>query len=447
MGRVLFVAGLSAFCAVAAQAAVQVKIANVPHNGCKVVFNDTPVSSRLASYAKGEKPQFLITATDNGQKVTNAVVTVSVEVPGEWRKKRTNVVLDEKGEAILTVDCPDRPGWVLVTDGLPHNNVRSSAGAMYDGENILPSAPAPKDFKAFWDAEIAALAKVPIKAKLTEVEPKKEQKGKIRTWEFEVTCAGPRPTTGYISMPVNAKAKSLPLYVGYNGAGDISAYRSDYYGDVAIAIQVCKFGIPNGLSYEQYKAGGYIDNIVKDYQYRGLENPRDAMYKWIVVRHLRALQWGKTLPEWNGKDIVLNGESFGGGSVLIVGALDPDVTFVCACVPAMCDHNGRLVGRTNGYPHFWDYDEKGEVPADKRKYLESVRYFDVVNFCALYRPGQEVTIGTGFRDTLCNPDGIFAAYHNIPDGVKKTLWLNPTAHHDAGNWHGGKRILDILGKL
>ena len=33
------------------------------------------------------------------------------------------------------------------------------------------------------------------------------------------------------------------------------------------------------------------------------------------------------------------------------GSLDPDVTFVSSCVPALCDHNGRLVGRCNGYPH------------------------------------------------------------------------------------------------
>ena len=133
-------------------------------------------------------------------------------------------------------------------------------------------------------------------------------------------------------------------------------------------------------------------------------------------------------------------------AVLIVGALDPDVTFVCSCVPACCDHNGRLVGRTNGYPHFWEYDANGQVPADKRKWLETLRYFDTVNFCALYRPGQEVTIGTGFRDTLCNPDGVIAAYHNIPAWVKKTLWLNPIAGHDAGNWNGGHRLYELLGK-
>ena len=130
----------------AAVAAVQVKIENVPHNGCKVVFNDTPVSSRLASYAKGERPQFRITATELGKAVTNRTVEVAVEVPGDWRKRKTPVQLDAKGEAILTVDCPDRPGWVFVTDGQPVT--RSSAGAMYDGENIRASAPAPDDFKA-----------------------------------------------------------------------------------------------------------------------------------------------------------------------------------------------------------------------------------------------------------------------------------------------------------
>ena len=33
-----------------------------------------------------------------------------------------------------------------------------------------------------------------------------------------------------------------------------------------------------------------------------------------------------------------------------------------------------------------------------------------------------------------------------PEGVKKTLWLNPVAGHDAGNWHAGKRIFELLGK-
>ena len=148
--------------------------------------------------------------------------------------------------------------------------------------------------------------------------------------------------------------------------------------------------------------------------------------------------------EWNGRHRP-QGESFGSGSVLIVGALirtSRSSGVRCRDVR----HNGRLVGRTKrSNPHLSGTRREGQSATSGS--ISKRALLDVVNFCALYRPGQEVTIGTGFRDTLCNPDGIFAAYHNIPDGVKKTLWLNPTAHHDTENWHGGKRILDILGKL
>ena len=80
-----------------ADAAVQVKVENVPHNGCEVVFNRTPVSSRLASYAKGERPQFRITATELGTAVTNRMVEVSDEVPGDWRKQKPPATMDAKG--------------------------------------------------------------------------------------------------------------------------------------------------------------------------------------------------------------------------------------------------------------------------------------------------------------------------------------------------------------
>ena len=421
----------------------KVSIDNVPLRDEKVAFNRTPVTARFASYAKGEQPQFKVSALAGGQPAVGATVEVSVSVPGECKPETVAVKLDAQGQALLTIPSPDRPGWVFVRG--VGDSASAAAGAMYDGDNIRASAPPPADFKQFWADEIAALKQVPIKAKLTEVEPIPSQKGKIRTWEFEVSCAGPRPATGYLSMPINARPKSLPLIVGFNGAADASAYRSDHYGDVAIAVQANKFGIPNGLTDEQYQSE-YYESDIKNYPMKGLDDPHTAMYKWIIVRHYRVLEYAKSLPGWNGKLLLLNGESFGGGQVLILGALDPDVTFVSSCVPALCDHNGRLVGRCNGYPQFWNVDENGGLPESMRKISENARYFDTMNFCTLFRPGQEVTIGTGFRDTLCPPDGVFAAYHNIPEGVKKTLWLNPVAGHDAGNWHAGKRIFELLGK-
>ena len=110
--------------------------------------------------------------------------------------------------------------------------------------------------------------------------------------------------------------------------------------------------------------------------------------------------------------VVVNGESLGGGQSLAVGALDPDVDFVCACVPALSDHNGRLVQRHNGWPHLWKVDANGNRPQSAFKVSEAARYVDTMNFCTLYTPNKEVSIGTGFVDTTCPPDGIYAAFNN-----------------------------------
>ncbi len=431
----------------------KVKIVNDSSVGTGGVYNTNYVASADGLYPMGAKPKFWISASCNGVPGAGAVVDATVNASGRWYQPKTvPVTLDAKGEAWLEADAPTEPGWVQVTVAI--GKAKAAAGAICGKDAIRPALPPPADFKAFWDAEIAAAAKCPMKATLKEVEPQKHLKDKVRTWEFSVTCAGPRPATGYMSMPVNAKPKSLPLYVGFNGSGDVAAYRSDHYGEVAICIQVNKFGIPNNLGEPwDYAKTPWYESDIKLYARRGMESPKTAFLKWMILRNLRAMEWGKSLPEWNGRDFLLNGESYGGGQVLIMGALDPDVKFVCSCVPALCDHNAARVGRQNGYgqdvtghSELWRPDADGKLAEKDRVLAETARYFDAVNFCTLYTPDKEVSIGTGYCDTMCPPDGVISAYHAIPAGVKKYLWLNPPAGHDAGNWHGGRRLFDILGK-
>lgn len=446
MGRSFLTAALAALASVGgalaapqAPKAYRLKIDNVP----LAPFNRTPASSEIGLYAKGERPRFKVSATVGGQPAAGETVSLAVAAPGRFPAKAVEVKLDGKGEAVYAADAPSVPGWVFVTGRI--GNAKASGGAMCDKDAIRASAPPPDDFKAFWDAEIAALGKVPMKAKLTAVPTQEGLKDKVDTWEFEITCAGPRPSTGYISLPKGAKPKSLPIIVGFNGAGNIPAWRSDHYGEVAIALQVCKFGIRNGLPMkEYYRTRDYQPSV---YPWVGIEDPHAAFYKWMILRNYRAMEYAKSRPEWNGELMILNGESLGGAQSLIMGALDPDVDFVSSCVPALCDHNARLAGRIqNGYPQLWKPDADGNLPEAMRKVSESARYFDAMNFCTLYRPGQEVSVGTGYTDTLCAPDGVIAAFNNIPAGVKKTLWLNPPAGHDAGNWHAGRRIFELLGK-
>ena len=88
----------------------------------------------------------------------------------------------------------------------------ASIGAVADPEKIRPGFQEPADFQQVWDAALAELAKVPVKAKRKEVDVPKHVQGRFRCWDVQVDCAGSVPVAGYLTMPVKAAPKSLPAY-------------------------------------------------------------------------------------------------------------------------------------------------------------------------------------------------------------------------------------------
>ncbi len=74
----------------------------------------------------------------------------------------------------------------------------------------------PNDFDAFRKAAKAKLADVPIKADLKELSSKNP---KVKLFAATLTCAGPKPVTGYLTLPANAKEKSLAACVQFQGYG------------------------------------------------------------------------------------------------------------------------------------------------------------------------------------------------------------------------------------
>ena len=87
-----------------------------------------------------------------------------------------------------------------------------SAGA--DVDKLVPAYEEPVDFDVYWQKALAELAAVPVKATLVDLPTNKLLKSHQTTHiaqAFSVTCAGPRPVTGFVVIPKEAKAKSLPV--------------------------------------------------------------------------------------------------------------------------------------------------------------------------------------------------------------------------------------------
>ena len=70
----------------------------------------------------------------------------------------------------------------------------------------------------------------------------------------------------------------------------------------------------------------------------------------MFLRLTRALEFLTSQPEWDGKILMVEGGSQGGGQSLAAAGLDSRVTFIAAGVPAICDHSGKAIGRINGWP-------------------------------------------------------------------------------------------------
>ena len=405
-------------------------------------------------YNQNEPIIYLFEVTGKDGKPADAEVTTTIHSEGQ--ADRVEKIKVTGGKAQLKI-VPAQPGWTFVRGVIqtelpaakPGQGPRifnksnvMSAGAISRQEEIRRGAPMPEDFDAFWDAEIAKLKKVPMNPRLRKIEHKDSDK--INAWEVTLDCVGPRPASGYLAMPKNAKPKSLPLFIQYDGAGIHQATPPTWYADVAICLTFNKYGIPNDRAVLK----DYLKSDIDGYETNDCDDRDKVFFKWMILRNLRGQEYAKSLPEWNGKVMIINGESLGGGQALICGALDPDVTFINAMVPALCDHNAELKKRTNGWPNVLGKIRKaGADEAKVKKSSQMIGYIDAVNFMHRLNPKTEVSIGTGLLDTLCPPSGIIAAYNEIPKANVKFLWTDPKAGHGAGNKHACQRIFELIGKI
>ena len=95
-------------------------------------------------------------------------------------------------------------------------SISFDGGAGVDFEKLQPAAKEPADFDEFWNKQKAKLAKVPVKYTMKKLS---KPGAKVEVFAVSVDCAGPRPVTGYLTIPAGAKPKSLPASCSYHGYG------------------------------------------------------------------------------------------------------------------------------------------------------------------------------------------------------------------------------------
>jgi len=387
---------------------------------CGSVIAQTPVTLKVvtdradAIYHAGDTATFQIESSD----ATLSAVSAAVSEDG-WNSQPAQNVPLTQGKGSLSVKVT-KPGFTLVRVTAPKTTASAMASAACDPTEIRPSLPVPEDFDSFWAAQKAALAKVPVKFTLT---PVTTQAKTVDAFDAQIDGLG-APVSGYYGRPKNAQPKSYPAILFVHGAGvGGSSLGGTYWAEREggmLAMDINAHGLPNGKPAEFYKQqeAGPLQN----YRYIGRADRETNYFKGMFLRLVRAIDFLTAQPEWDGKTVIVYGSSQGGFQAFAAGALDERVTFICAGVPAGCDHSGISVNRINGWPKLVTITDGKPNEAE----LQTARYFDNVNFARrCHAKGAAVTVG--FIDTVCPPTSVYAAYNAL--SVPKKIHIDTLAGH------------------
>lgn len=375
----------------------------------------------VAIYQPGEKMEFTLMVLEDDKPVAGKKVKWT-RTGDDGKKESGEGVADENGLKVTT--SMDKPGFVRLQaaafgdDGKKlqgfiggwqkekTGDIFFDGGACVQPETLQPVAE-PKDFDEFWKAAKAKLDEVPVKAELKEL-PSKNPKVKI--FAVKVDCAGPKPVTGYLTIPADAKPKSLPAIVEFHGYGVRKHTAPNNGNEKAIVFNINAHGMDLFLDDEGFKK---VQEELKSYCFKNDENkdPLKTYYYGMALRVMRALQYVKSLPEWNGKELRSNGGSQGGLQGLWGAGLDPDVTSCDNWSPWCCDLGGITLGRLRG----WRPD-----------YVETLNYYDPV-FHAKRIKGK-VHLTANYGDYTCPPSSVWIVYNNVPHDDKSMLVKQGCTH-------------------
>lgn len=301
---------------------------------------------------------------------------------------------------------------------------KKSIGMIVDPHKLKPGTKLPKGFDAYWKNEKEKLHALSLKARLKEVE--NTDKGYV-CYDAELNCTGPKPARGYFAKPQKASPGSLPIVLLVHAAGvkgswcrseARDALRYAKSGNGALCFDLNAHGMINGQPEEYY--ANLESGELKDYYVQGLESRDDFYFRGMYLRLMRTLDFLTKQPEWDGKRILVIGESQGGGQALAAAGLDERVSAVVATVPAMCDWGGTLVGRKGGWPQPFEH------AGDKEKMEKVLSYFDTAHL--LRRSKATIVVEIGLIDQTCPSTSIYSAINQ----AKGKIIIYPVAYREHG---------------
>ena len=334
----------------------------------------------------------------------------------------------KNGRAVINMGTKKTPGFrdMKLSVSLDGKTYEHHIKVGFSVDKIKPYTQEPQDFRSFWQKNVEELKQVPIS--YTKELYKDYCTDKIDCYlvKLQIDKMG-HSMYGFLFYPKNAQPGKHPVVLCPPGAGIKTIkdpMRNKYYAENGfVRFEVEIHGLDPRISSETFgeisrafndRNGGYLAN--------GLENKDIYYMKHVYVGLVRCIDFLTSLPEWDGKNVAVQGGSQGGALAIIAAGLDSRVTQCVANHPALSDMAGYAAkGGTGGYPHFC---RQPQILSNK-DCLNTLAYFDVVNFARYVKAPTYLT--WGYNDVTCPPTTSYAVWNTLK--CTKESLLTPINEH------------------
>lgn len=334
----------------------------------------------------------------------------------------------KNGRAVINMGTKKTPGFrdMKLSVSLDGKTYEHHIKVGFSVDKIKPYTQEPQDFRSFWQKNVEELKQVPMS--YTKELYKDYCTDKIDCYlvKLQIDKMG-HSMYGFLFYPKNAQPGKHPVVLCPPGAGIKTIkdpMRNKYYAENGfVRFEVEIHGLDPRIPLETFgeisrafndRNGGYLAN--------GLENKDIYYMKHVYVGLVRCIDFLTSLPEWDGKNVAVQGGSQGGALAIIAAGLDSRVTQCVANHPALSDMAGYAAkGGTGGYPHFC---RQPQILSNK-DCLNTLAYFDVVNFARYVKAPTYLT--WGYNDVTCPPTTSYAVWNTLK--CTKESLLTPINEH------------------
>jgi len=353
--------------------------------------------------------------------------TLSYEIADDMAEADKKGTLKLKqGRASLNIGTKRTPGFrdlrlrTTVDGQVTTHHVKVG----FSVDKIKPFTQEPADFTSFWQKGLDELKRLPLS--YTKEIAREYCTDKIDCYLIKLQISKENQCVyAYLFYPKGAQAKSCPVVLCPPGAGIKTIkepLRHKYYAENGcIRMEMEIHGLDPRLPKEAFddisrafngRENGYLTD--------NLDN-RDRYYmRRVYLSLVRCIDLLTSLPEWDGRNVIVQGGSQGGALSIVAAGLDRRVTQCIVNHPALSDMAAYSNGQTGGYPHF-----NHMIAMLTPENIRTMAYYDVVNFA------RHVTAFTymtwGYNDVTCPPTTSYAVWNTLT--CPKEALITPINEH------------------